>query len=694
MGNSRIGFVKTVTVVCLAFGSSSFCNGQESQESDETKIKKFQPIDVFQLEFASDPQISPDATSIVYVRNYFDIMTDRRKSELWIVENGSAQQPLISNTQYQNASSPRWSPDGNRLIFVTSRPDGKAQIFCHWKDSGRTGVLSRLTESPSSITWSPDGRSIAFFMRVPADKEPFAQMPKKPEGAKWADAPTVIRRLRYRADGRGFLPQGFSHLFVVSADGGSPRQLTTGDYNHSGAICWRPNSQSIIFSANRREDADFQPRNSDLYEVSLADGSINQLTDRNGPDSSPAISDDGSQIAYIGFDDKLMGHQNGKLYVMNADGTGSRVLADIDRGIRQPRWCKHRKAWLFTYVDQGNTKLGIVNSGGSVQKLADNLGSNSAGRPYGGGSTPSVSDDGNMVFTTTTPERPGELTLLQPDAKRLTRVTDLNRDLIGNRTLGKVSEIRFKSSYDNQEIQGWYILPPDFDKSKKYPLILEIHGGPFADYGDRFTAELQLYASAGYVVLYLNPRGSTSYGESFANLIHHNYPGNDYDDLMSGVDAMIEKGFIDDKKMFVTGGSGGGVLTAWIVGKTDRFRAAVVAKPVINWYSFALTADMYNYFYKYWFPGLPWDHPEAYMKRSPISLVGNVKTPTMLLTGEQDFRTPMSETEQYYQALKLCGVETAMVRVPDASHGIGARPSQLIAKVVHILKWFEMHSEK
>ena len=200
-----------------------------------------------------------------------------------------------------------------------------------------------------------------------------------------------------------------------------------------------------------------------------------------------------------------------------------------------------------------------------------------------------------------------------------------------------------------------------------------------------------MYAAAGYVVLYTNPRGSTSYGQEFGNLIHHNYPGEDYDDLMAGVDAVIAKGYIDEEQLYVTGGSGGGVLTAWIVGKTDRFRAAVVAKPVINWYSFVLHADNPAFFYRYWFPGYPWEHTEHYMKRSPISLVGNVKTPTMLLTGEQDYRTPMSETEQYYAALQLNKVETALVRIQEAGHGIAARPSNLMAKVLYILAWFEKY---
>jgi dipeptidyl aminopeptidase/acylaminoacyl peptidase len=312
------------------------------------------------------------------------------------------------------------------------------------------------------------------------------------------------------------------------------------------------------------------------------------------------------------------------------------------------------------------------------------------GRPYSSGSF-SLANIGSLAYTYSSPSDPADLVVV--DAKgNSTRITNLNQDLFQFRKLGKVEEIWYESSFDKRKIQGWIMTPPDFDPNKKYPLLLEIHGGPFANYGDRFSSELQLFAAAGYVVFYANPRGSTSYGEEFGNLIHHDYPNHDYDDLMSGVDAVIEKGYIDVSRLFVTGGSGGGVLTAWIVGHTDRFRAAVVAKPVINWYSFVLTADGATYA-DYWFPGKPWDELENYMTRSPISYVGNVTTPTMLLTGEEDFRTPISETEQYYKALKLQKVETAMVRIPGASHGIAARPSNLIAKVVYIMKWFETYDE-
>ncbi len=661
--------------------------------SIDLSAQTFAPLkltDVFEIEYATDPQISPDGNSVVYVRNHFDIMTDRRRTDLWVVGPGLSNQPFLPDLQIENPSSPRWSPDGKRLAFVTTDLNGNAQVFCYWVDSGKIGRLTKLTQSPRALSWSPDGKQIAFFMHVPMEEKPFAKLPGKPEGAKWADPPKVISTTVYRADGEGYLPAGFTHLFVISSEGGTPRKLTEGDFDHGGRIAWTPDGRSVVIAANREEDWIDHPQNSDLFRVTVATGEIEKITTRYGPDSNPVFSPDGKTIAYTGFDDKLRSYENSGIYVIT-EGAGPRLLtSSLDRSANPPVYDPSTGNWLFTYSDNGNSKLASVDSSGRITVLAKDLGSNGNERPYDEAGMVSVSGNGTVAYTVTTPEHPGDVAIRLPggDTKRL---TDLNADLLAARKLGKVTEIRYKSSFDGREIQGWYITPPDFDPSKKYPLMLEIHGGPFADYGDRFTAELQLYAAAGYVVLYTNPRGSTSYGAEFANLIHHNYPGNDYDDLMSAVDAMTAKGFVDEKRLYVTGGSGGGVLTAWIVGKTDKFRAAVVAKPVINWYSFVLTSDATNFFYKYWFGGFPWEKQDQYMKYSPISLVGNVKTPTMLLTGESDFRTPIGETEQYYAALKLRKVDTAMVRIPGASHGIASRPSRLISKVSYILAWFDRY---
>ncbi len=654
----------------------------------EADDSRFRPIDVFSLEWASDPRISPDGSHVVYVRNYMDIMKDRRRSNFWIVdENGDNHRPLTTGNE--NDLSPRWSPDGKRLAYV-SAADGSTQLYVRWMDTGQTAKLTNLTSSPNGLSWSPDGRWLAFSMSVPESPPPFAEMPPKPEGAEWAKPAKVIRKFTYRADGAGYLRDGYTQLFVAPAEGGSPRQLTSGAFNHGGRPSWTPDGKALVFSANRHEDWEHEPLNSEVHEISLADRSIRQLTDRNGPDAAPVVSPDGSRIAYLGFDDRYQGYQVTKLYVMNRDGSDKSVLTGaLDRDVQSPVWKADGSGLFFSYDDEGDTKIAFVPMDGDVQVLAGQLGGTSIGRPYAGGSF-SVSTDGAFAFTYSEPERPADAGVGRRGSQ-VKRLTDLNEDLFGHKELGSIETIRFDSSHDGRKVQGWIVKPPGFEPGKKYPLILEIHGGPFTNYGGRFSAEVQLFAAAGYVVLYTNPRGSTSYGEEFGNLIHHAYPSEDYDDLMSGVDAVIARGYVDESNLFVTGGSGGGVLTSWIVGHTDRFRAAVAAKPVVNWYSWALTADMYGYGWKYWFPGFPWDHTEHYMKRSPLAYVGNVTTPTMLLTGEEDYRTPMSESEQFYQALKLRKIDAALVRIPGASHGIAARPSNLISKVAHILEWFEIY---
>jgi acylaminoacyl-peptidase len=526
-------------------------------------------------------------------------------------------------------------------------------------------------------------------MRVPVKREPLkVRLPEAPKGAKWAEPVQVIDRVVYRADGEGFLPDAYRQVFVVPADGGSARQLTDGPSQHDD-LSWTPDGRELLVSANRRPDADLVPADSEIHAITLADGSIRALTKRFGPDQSPAVSPDGRHIAYTGFDDRFQGYQRARLYLLRRDTGDIRELAaDLDRDAENPVWSRDGRGLYIQYDDHGTTRVAAVDLSGRVTNLIDDLGGEGWSRPYGGGSF-SIARDGTIAYTVNDPLAPADVGLLEQGKQR--RLTQLNADLLNQRELGRVEEIWSTSAVDGRRIQSWLIRPPGYDASKKVPMILEIHGGPFANYGPRFAAELQLYAAAGYAVLFSNPRGSTSYGEEFGNLIHHAYPGRDYDDLMSAVDAAIASGGVDGERLFVTGGSGGGVLSAWIVGRTDRFRAAAVQKPVINWASFVLTADSTNFFYKYWFPAPPWEDYEGYWRRSPLSLVGNVKTPTLVVTGEQDYRTPMSESEQYYQALRLRGIDTLLVRVPGAPHALDQRPSQLIARIAYILAWFAKH---
>ena len=523
--------------------------------------QKLEYMDLFQLEYVSNPAISPDGSQIVYSRNYVDVMTDRVKSDLWTIGfDGTKHRPLI-----KEASSPVWSQDGS-LLFYLAKGENATQIFKRWMDEGQSMQLSRVTESVGSISPSPDGKWLAFTMFVPHSTKPMIKLPPKPEGAIWAPEARVIDKLRYRSNGRGYLKDGYQQIFLLSTEGGTPRQLTEGEINHNGTLSWMSDSKSILFSANRHENREIDPVNSEVYELSIQDRSIKALTDRQGPDANPLVSPDGKLIAYTGYDDKLQGYQISHLYVMNRDGSKPRMISKgFDRDLQSVRWAADNKGLYFQYADKGNGKIGYIDLKGKTSILARNLGGGPMGRPYSGGSF-SMATNGNFACTQSTPEYPADLFVGTASGSSVKRLTHLNEDLIAIKEIGKVEELWYTSSFDQRNIQGWIMFPPDFDPEKKYPLILEIHGGPFANYGDRFSAELQLYAAAGYVVLYTNPRGSSSYGAEFGNLIHHNYPGEDYDDLMSGVDAVIEKGYINTDRLYVTGGSGGGVLSSWIVG--------------------------------------------------------------------------------------------------------------------------------
>ena len=648
--------------------------------------KPLQYEDVFNLEFVSDPQPDSKGEQIVFVRNWMDKQTDRRRMTLWLSSaDGKTQQALTDKDI--NASSPRWAPDYKRLAFISN-----GQIHVKWLDSGRTSQLGQLTQGPANLSWSPDGKWLAFTMFTPKQVKAPVSLPGKPEKADWAKAAIYIDNKQYRADGAGYLKAGYQHIYIMPADGGSAIQLTEGDFNHAGAISWTKDSKAIYFSANRHADWQSKPLNSELFQLTLAERKLTQLTDRNGPDARPQLSPDGKLIAYVGFDDRKLAHQANRLYVMNADGSNIRNLTeDLDRAIDDFQWLPNSKALYISYDSEGKGILAEQALSGKRSIITEDLGGGSYGRPYSGGQF-AAADNGLIAYTQMNTQTPAELAVIHKRNKQT--LTSLNADLLFANDIGEVEEFWYSSSVDQRKLQGWIIYPPQFDASKKYPLILEIHGGPHTAYGPHFAMELQLMAAQGYVVLYTNPRGSTSYGEDFANLIHHNYPSQDFNDLMDGVDAVIAKGFINEKELFVTGGSGGGALTAWIVGHTDRFAAAVSVKPVINWFSFVLNADMYSYFSQYWFPAMPWENPQHYLKYSPISYVGNVKTPTMLMTGEADHRTPISETEQFYQALQLRGIDTAMVRIPEASHSIYSRPSNLMAKTAYILYWFEKYRQK
>ena len=657
----------------------------EAEITDADNSHYFQSEDIFNLEYVSEVQVSPNRKYIAYVRRSNDIMSDSSRANVWLASvDGKSHRPLLSSKK--SYYSIRWSPDGSRLAYL-SNEEGKPQLYVRWMDTGQTALVTNVTSSPSNITWSPDGKYIAFTMSVDAKEKPLdVKMPKKPDGAKWSPSFQYITKARYQADGRGVLEPAYTHIFVVPAEGGTARQLTSGNYHHNGRLSFSPDGNKIYFSANRSDNWEYEPVEGDIFSVDIM-GNIAQLTSDKGLESSPVVSPDGKHIAYARRDDEKVMYKNSYLYVMKSDGTDAQNLTkDIDNSVSNFHW-KNNKHIYFQQSVRGLAQVDVVSLSGKVKTVASGLGGTTLGRPYVFGTYHAVGDV--VAYTKGRTDRPADLFVTTRSERQLTA---LNEDVLGHKQLGEVKEIVYQSSIDGEEIQGWYILPPNYDSTKTYPLILEIHGGPNLAYGPVFTAELQRMAAEGYVVFYDNHRGSTGYGERFALLLQGKYSSEyDFSDHMSGVDALIEKGIADPERLFITGGSAGGIASAYAIGLTNRFKAAVVAKPVINWLSKVLTADSGLYQIPFQFPGKPWDNVEHYWKRSPLSLVGNVTTPTMLITGVEDKRTPMSETEQFYQALKLQKVDSVLVKVPGSPHGIASKPSRMIGKVENILAWFKKY---
>jgi len=622
------------------------------------------------------PRLSPDGKQVIYGRRWVDKVNDEWVTSLWIMNvDGTKNRALLTG------SSVEWSPDGTRIAYIARGEPTGSQIFVRWMDGeGAASQITRVSQSPSNIQWSPDGKSIAFTMQVPQRESWDIPMPRAPQGAKWTEPPRIITQLDYKQDRQGFTNPGDTHIYIVDADGGSPRQITSGKWDH-GAPQWMPDGKSIVFTADRVEEAEYRWRQSDIYKVDVATSAITQLTKRNGPDQQPTPSPDGRYIAYTGYDSLRASYKDSELYVMNADGSNPRQISgNLDRSPQGLIWAPDGSGIYFNVDNEGSRNLHFASLNGQVKPVTSGkhmLAVNDIGK------------NGLAVGTLSSATQPGDVVTFAVNSPKFTQLTRVNDDILAGKKLGETEEIWY-TSVDGLRIQGWIVKPPDFTPTRKYPLMLEIHGGPHAMYNVGFNFARQNHAAEGYVLLYTNPRGSTGYGSKFGNEIMNAYPSKDFDDLMAGVDTVIGRGYIDTNRMYVFGCSGGGVLTAWIVGHTDRFAAASSNCPVINWLSFVGTTDGPGWYRNFAKPF--WEDPSEHLRRSPIMYVGNVKTPTMLMTGVLDLRTPMPQTEEFYSALKFRKIPTAMIRFNKEWQGTSSKPSNFLRTQLYLRSWFERYT--
>lgn len=652
----------------------------QSQQKATNTVALEQYLD---WEDVQSPQLSPDGSEIAFGRRWVDKMNDKWETSVWLMNaDGSHLRQLVQG------SDVKWSPDGKRIAYIARGEPTGSQIFVRWMDAeGATTQISHLTEAPSGLEWSPDGKSIAFLMNVPSRDSWRIPMPTPPKGAKWVEPPKVVTRLNYRSDRIGYVDEGYRHIFIIPADGGTPRQVTTGDWNHS-SISFAADGKTIAFSSLRTPDADAAFRRSAVYAADVATGEIRQLTKLAGTSNAPIFSPDGRLIAFMHADS--VDHSAwapSDLWVMNADGSNAHaVSAKLDRPISGALWSHDGAGLYFSVESEGARNLYFTTSAGQYHAVT-------SGKQVLGVSD--VARTGLAVGIRSTPTKPNDVvTFTVPKtgtATEYAQLTSVNDDVLGGKDLAQTEEVWYTST-GGLKIQGWIVKPPGFDPAKKYPLILDIHGGPQAMYNVAFSFARQNHAASGYVVLYTNPRGSTGYGEKFTNEIKNAYPGKDFDDLMAGVDTVIGRGYVDTKNLFVYGCSGGGVLTAWTVGHTNRFTAAASLCPVINWLSFVGETDGAGWYENFDKPF--WEDPSEHLRRSPIMYVGNVKTPTMLMTGVLDLRTPIPQSEEFYRALKKRGIPTVMVRMNNEYHGTSSTPSNFLRTQLYLHGWFDKFANK
>jgi len=631
------------------------------------------------IQSVSNPLISPDGEYVIFTKKFIDKKNDKRVTEHWIMEsNGSNKRFFVKG------SNPKWSPSSKKVAYVKEDENGKSQIYVKNLSNESVTKITNFKDNVEDFSWSPDGEYFAFAAFQEYEDDWIIEIPGKIEGNEynWTEEPKVITTMHWRADGVGELESGENHLYLVNSSGGAAIKVSEWGLDYIADLQWLNNFQLLFSGNDSLDDLQTPWKQSGVFLLNIKNKKLEKISNKDGVFMTPKASVDGKKIAFIGHPSKDYSSVAHDVYVRDITTDQNKQLTkNLSSSPNNLFWLSENQL-AFDLDERGSSKVMQLNI--DNLKLAELI----------SGFTEqfflSSVNQKDLYGTYITPDRPGEVAAIKK--AKLEILTEFNELVLGQYDFGKTHEINYQAP-DGTSIQGWYITPPNFDKDKKYPLILLIHGGPHAMYRPAFNYSRHQFASDGYVVLFTNPRGSTGYGSEFANVIDNDYPGaGDLSDLLAGVDHVTEKGFIDKSRMYVQGCSGGGVLTAWVIGHDDRFAAAASLCPVTNWISMVGTTDIPAWTFE-WFEKPFWEDPSNWLDRSPIMRTGYIKTPTLFMTGVLDIRTPMPQTEEMYVALKEAGVETTLIRMNEEWHGTSSKPSNWFRTYGYLTEWYERYKK-